>query len=109
LQFINGVRKYLLGDGLVASTGELWRRQRKLMAPFYTPKGVQAYGELMIRDGERLVERRSELARTRRATASRRARRASKPVWPEILRSGKETQGGQGMSTQRSCMDFKWT
>jgi len=35
------VRKYLLGDGLVASTGERWRRQRKWMAPFYTPKGVR--------------------------------------------------------------------
>jgi cytochrome P450 len=65
-QSYDAVRKYLLGDGLVASTGELWRRQRKLMAPFYTPKGVQAYAELMIRDGERLVERWSELARTRR-------------------------------------------
>src|SRR5574342_1158587 len=37
----DAVRKYLIGEGLVASTGELWRRQRKLMAPFYTPKGVQ--------------------------------------------------------------------
>jgi cytochrome P450 len=58
----DGVRKYLTGDGLVASTGELWRRQRKLLAPFYTPKGVQAYAELMIRDGARLVERWEELA-----------------------------------------------
>lgn len=58
----DAVRKYLLGDGLVASTGDLWRRQRKLMAPFYTPKGVQAYAELMIRDGTRLVERWQELA-----------------------------------------------
>ena len=24
------------GEGLVASTGELWRRQRKLMSPFFT-------------------------------------------------------------------------
>jgi len=57
------VRKYLLGEGLVASTGELWRRQRKLMAPFFTPKGVQAYAELMIRDGVRLVERWQALAK----------------------------------------------
>jgi cytochrome P450 len=58
------VRKYLTGEGLVASTGELWRRQRKLMAPFFTPKGVQAYAELMIRDGVRLVERWQELAKS---------------------------------------------
>jgi cytochrome P450 len=59
----DNVRKYLLGDGLVASTGDLWRRQRKLMAPFYTPKGVQAYAELMIADGARLVDRWDRLAR----------------------------------------------
>jgi cytochrome P450 len=58
----DAVRKYLLGDGLVVSTGELWRRQRKLMAPFFTPKGVQAYADLMIRDGARLVERWEALA-----------------------------------------------
>ena len=31
------VRDYISGAGLVASTGEIWRRQRKLMAPFFTP------------------------------------------------------------------------
>jgi cytochrome P450 len=59
----DSVRKYLLGEGLVASTGELWRRQRKLMAPFFTPRAVQAYAELMIRDSVRLVERWEALAR----------------------------------------------
>lgn len=57
------VRRYLLGQGLVASTGELWRRQRRLMAPFFTPRSVQAYAALMLRDGERLVERWRGLAR----------------------------------------------
>lgn len=62
----NSVRKYLTGEGLVASTGDLWRRQRKLMAPFYTPKGVQAYAELMTRDSIRLVERWQQLSREAR-------------------------------------------
>ncbi len=57
------VRKYLIGDGLVASTGDLWRRQRKLMSPFFTPRGVQAYAEIMLRDGERLQKRWDGLAR----------------------------------------------
>lgn len=57
------VRKYLTGEGLVASTGDLWKRQRRLMAPFFTPKGVQAYAELMIRDSMRLVERWDALSR----------------------------------------------
>jgi len=30
LRSYDAVRTYLLGQGLVASTGELWRRQRKL-------------------------------------------------------------------------------
>jgi cytochrome P450 len=61
LQSYDVVRKFILGNGLVASNGELWRRQRKLMAPFYTPKGVQAYGEIMLKDGYRLLERWSQL------------------------------------------------
>jgi cytochrome P450 len=55
------VRKYLLGNGLLTSNGELWRQQRKLMAPFYTPRGVQAYAGVMLRDGQRLLERWSTL------------------------------------------------
>ena len=58
------VRRYLIGQGLVASTGELWRRQRKLMSPFFTPRGVQDYAEIMLRDGVRLLERWDRLARS---------------------------------------------
>jgi cytochrome P450 len=61
LQSYDLVRRFLTGDGLLSSRGELWRRQRKLMSPFYTPKGVQAYGETMLKDGQRLLERWSRL------------------------------------------------
>jgi cytochrome P450 len=64
LKSYDPVRRFLTGEGLVASTGELWRRQRKLMAPFYTPKGVLAYAELMLRDAAALTERWHGLART---------------------------------------------
>lgn len=56
------LRRYLFGDGLVASTGDLWRRQRKLMSPFFKPRGVQAYADIMLRDGMRLHERWEQLA-----------------------------------------------
>ena len=57
LQSYEVVRKFMTGNGLLTSTGDLWRRQRKLMSPFYTPKGVQAYGEIMLKDGYRLLDR----------------------------------------------------
>lgn len=60
----NVVRKYLTGEGLVASTGELWRKQRKLMSPFFTPKGVQAYANIMIRDAVEISEEWEKLAAT---------------------------------------------
>ncbi len=62
LQSYDVVRKFITGNGLLAANGELWRRQRKLMAPFYTPKGVQAYGEIMLNDGKRLRQRWSQMA-----------------------------------------------
>lgn len=37
-----------LGHGLLTSDGELWRRQRKLMAQAFTPKRIQDYGETMV-------------------------------------------------------------
>ncbi|SDB93639.1 Cytochrome P450 [Raineyella antarctica] len=58
----DGARKYLVGDGLVASTGELWRRQRKLMAPLFTPRGIQHYAQTFLEDAHRLEERWDGLA-----------------------------------------------
>ena len=58
----DGVRRYLTGDGLIASTGELWKRQRKLMAPFFTPKGIRAYAGTMLADAVRVEERWAGLA-----------------------------------------------
>ncbi|UKN00267.1 cytochrome P450 [Paracrocinitomix mangrovi] len=60
----NVVRKYLTGEGLVASTGDLWKRQRKLMAPFFTPKGVQEYAEIMIKDSLEIAERWEQFSST---------------------------------------------
>lgn len=56
------VRKYIIGDGLVTSTGDLWKRQRRLMAPFYTPRAVQAFSDIFLRDTLAMVERWERLA-----------------------------------------------
>jgi cytochrome P450 len=55
----------LAGEGLFTSNGELWRRQRRLMAPLFTPKALEKYAGDMVacarrtvdgwRDGDRLA------------------------------------------------------
>lgn len=54
----------LAGQGLFTSRGELWKRQRKLMAPLFTPAMIDRYAESMVactnrviatwKDGERI-------------------------------------------------------
>ncbi len=61
----DGVRKYLTGEGLIASTGKIWKQQRKLMAPFFTPKGIQAYANIMIRDTIDVAEHWENLSKTK--------------------------------------------
>ncbi|MCB9763825.1 MAG: cytochrome P450 [Alphaproteobacteria bacterium] len=58
----DGVRDFLIGEGIAASTGDLWLRQRRLMAPFFTHSGIRVYADLMLRDTQRLAERWEDLA-----------------------------------------------
>lgn len=60
------VRRLLLGDGLITSTGDLWRRQRRWMAPFFTPRAVEQYAPLITAEGWRLIERWQALAQAGR-------------------------------------------
>ncbi|MFO0549647.1 MAG: cytochrome P450 [Polyangiaceae bacterium] len=46
----------LVGDGLFTSEEELWRRQRKLMAPLFHPSRVEAFADMMSRAASRAVE-----------------------------------------------------
>jgi cytochrome P450 len=39
---------YLAGDGLFTSEGELWRRQRRLMAPLFQPSQIARYAKVMV-------------------------------------------------------------
>ena len=43
----------VIGDGLLGSSGELWRKQRKLMAPIFTPAQIAAYGADMLACAQR--------------------------------------------------------
>ena len=65
LKSYDPVRNYIIGDGIVTSTGELWKRQRRLMAPFYTPRGVQEFADIMLRDTVEMTKRWEPLAAER--------------------------------------------
>lgn len=62
LETYDPVRELMLGDGLVSSRGELWRRQRRLMAPFFTPRAVEHYLPVFVADTEALIDRWTRLA-----------------------------------------------
>ncbi len=46
----------LAGQGLFTSEGEHWRRQRKLMAPIFTPAALGQFAESMRRTAERAAD-----------------------------------------------------
>lgn len=47
----------LLGDGLILSEGETWRRHRRLVEPAFRPDRMAAYVEVMAEHAERTAER----------------------------------------------------
>jgi cytochrome P450 len=46
-----------LGDGLLTSNGELWRRQRRLIQPAFTRPRIARYAETMVEHTARLIDR----------------------------------------------------
>lgn len=57
LQTWESSRQLLLGDGLIASTGELWRRQRRLMSGFFTPRSIEQYHAVIVAAAEQSAQR----------------------------------------------------
>ncbi len=46
----------VMGLGLVTSEGDLWRRQRKLVAHAFTPKRIRGYGDAMVAAAQRSLQ-----------------------------------------------------
>src|SRR5690348_858390 len=55
--------KILLGMGLMTSEGELWRRQRYMMQPFFHRRVITEFARLIAEANERLLERWDVLSR----------------------------------------------
>lgn len=47
----------VLGNGLLTSDGDIWRRQRKLASVAFQPKRVDAYADVMVRLAEEISAR----------------------------------------------------
>ncbi|HTV23271.1 MAG TPA: cytochrome P450 [Polyangiaceae bacterium] len=58
-RFTNDLER-VLGDGLLTSEGETWRRHRKLMAPSFQRGEVAAYGSVMAERARAFVERQAQ-------------------------------------------------
>ena len=52
-----GILKPVLGEGLLTSEGDLWRRQRRLMQPVFHRRSVAAFGEIMTHETLAMLDR----------------------------------------------------
>jgi cytochrome P450 len=54
--------RLLVGNGLVTSDGELWRQQRRLMQPPFTPASIGQFADMMVRVTREMLDRWQPLA-----------------------------------------------
>ena len=50
-----------LGCGILTAEGDLWRRQRQLMSPTYTPRAVQRFAGIMLDATDKMLARWREI------------------------------------------------
>ncbi len=48
--------KLFLGNGVLSSDGDFWKRQHKMMLPGFHKQRIDAYGEIMVRYTEELLQ-----------------------------------------------------
>jgi len=57
------VLRIVLGNGLVTSEGDFWRRQRRIAQPAFHKDRIAAFGEVMVRAAEDTARRFGEVAK----------------------------------------------
>jgi cytochrome P450 len=55
LSFRSPFFRRVLGNGLLTSEGEFWRRQRRLAQPAFHRERINAYADVMVRDAEKML------------------------------------------------------
>src|SRR3954453_16455457 len=55
--FLNDKWRMVVGEGLICSTGDFWRRQRRLGQPPFDPKRLLGYDHLIVTETEEMIER----------------------------------------------------
>ncbi len=56
-KFLQTTLRPVLGEGLLSSEGDFWRKQRRLAQPAFHRDRIHAYGEIMVEHASRLAER----------------------------------------------------
>jgi cytochrome P450 len=58
--FVKGIGydgfRLLVGQGLVTSDGDMWRQQRKMMSPHFTPNAMRNYSDMMAETVNHMLE-----------------------------------------------------
>ena len=58
--FVKGIGydgfRLLVGQGLVTSDGDMWRQQRKMMSPHFTPNAMRNYSNMMAETVNHMLE-----------------------------------------------------
>ncbi len=69
-----------LGNGLLTAEGELWKAQRRALAPLFTPRAIDAFQPAMVASARWLIERWSPLRDGRRLDIAAEMSRATLEV-----------------------------